>query len=61
MTKAQGIIGFPGIISGVNLSRRARWLSTEELQLVEHYRELSESDRIAMRCLVDAMRSVSRF
>jgi hypothetical protein len=31
------------------------------LKLVERYRELSESDRIAMRYLVDAMRSVSRF
>jgi hypothetical protein len=31
------------------------------MKLVERYRELSESDRIAMRYLVDAMRSVSRF
>ncbi|MNY43834.1 hypothetical protein D3C86_1788170 [compost metagenome] len=61
MTKVQGIIGFLGIISGVSFSRRARRLSTEEQQFVEHYRELSESDRIAMRCLMDAMRSVSRF
>jgi len=31
------------------------------MKLLERYRELSESDQIAMRYLVDAMRSVSRF
>jgi hypothetical protein len=41
--------------------RKRRRLSSDELKLVERYRELSESDRIAMRYLVDAMRSVSRF
>jgi hypothetical protein len=43
------------------MGRRRRRLNSEELKLVERYRELSESDRIAMRYLVDAMRSVSRF
>lgn len=61
MAKAQGITGFLGIFSGVNISRRSRRLSSEEQRLVEQYRALSESDRIAMRYLVDAMRSVSRF
>ncbi|WP_347904354.1 hypothetical protein [Pseudomonas purpurea] len=61
MAKAQGITGFLGFFSGVSMSRRTRRLSSEELKLVEQYRALSESDRIAMRYLVDAMRSVSRF
>ncbi|CAI8919951.1 MULTISPECIES: hypothetical protein [unclassified Pseudomonas] len=61
MAKAQGIIGWLGLFAGMNFSRRSRRLSSEEIKLLERYRELSESDRIAMRYLVDAMRSVSRF
>ncbi|EXF94828.1 hypothetical protein HK44_028280 [Pseudomonas fluorescens HK44] len=61
MEKAQGIIGFLGVFSGLSLSRRSRRLSSEEVKLVEQYRQLSESDRIAMRYLVDAMHRVSRF
>ncbi|SEM33390.1 hypothetical protein SAMN04487857_101195 [Pseudomonas sp. ok272] len=61
MAKAQRIIGFLGRFSGMGESRRSRKLSSEEIRLVEQYRELSESDRIAMRYLVDAMRSISRF
>ncbi|MCU1750819.1 hypothetical protein [Pseudomonas sp. 6D_7.1_Bac1] len=61
MAKAQGIIGFLGIFSGMSIPRRSRRLSSEEVKLVEQYRQLSENDRIAMRYLVDAMHSVSRF
>jgi hypothetical protein len=61
MSKAQGIVGFLGLFSGLNISRRVSRLSSEEVKLVEQYRALSEDDRIAMRFLVDAMRSVSRF
>lgn len=61
MTKIQGITEMLGIFPGLTNPRRPRRLSLEELRLVERYRELSESDRIAMRYLVDAMRSVSRF
>ena len=61
MAKAQGIIEWLGMFLGVNGVCGARRLSNEERRLVEHYRELSESDRIAMRYLVDAMRSISRF
>jgi len=61
MEKAQGIIGFWGIFSGLSVSRRSRRLSSEEVKLVEQYRELSENDRIAMRYLVDAMHRVSQF
>ncbi|WP_434558494.1 hypothetical protein J3P95_20245 [Pseudomonas sp. Z5-35] len=61
MTKIQGITEMLGIFPGLINGRRTRRLSLEELRLVERYRELSENDRIAMRYLVDAMRSVSRF
>lgn len=61
MTKIQGITEMLGIFPGLANGRRTRRLSLEELRLVERYRELSENDRIAMRYLVDAMRSVSRF
>ncbi|CAI8910057.1 DUF294_C domain-containing protein [Pseudomonas sp. IT-P74] len=61
MSKVQGITEMLGIFPCLALVRRRRRLNSEEMKLVERYRELSESDRIAMRYLVDAMRSVSRF
>jgi hypothetical protein len=61
MSKVQGITEILGIFACLSTSRRRRRLNSEEMKLVERYRELSESDRIAMRYLVDAMRSVSRF
>lgn len=61
MAKIQGITEMLGIFPCLGGGRRRRRLNPEELKLVERYRELSESDRIAMRYLVDAMRSVSRF
>ncbi|MCR8932926.1 MULTISPECIES: hypothetical protein [Pseudomonas] len=61
MAKIHGITEMLGIFPCLGIGRRRRRLSSEELKLVERYRELSENDRIAMRYLVDAMRSVSRF
>ncbi|VVP36972.1 hypothetical protein [Pseudomonas fluorescens] len=61
MTKAQGISEMLGLFPCLANGRRRRRLSPDEMKLLERYRELSESDRIAMRYLVDAMRSVSRF
>jgi hypothetical protein len=61
MSKVQGITEMLGLFPCLTTGRRRRRLSSEEMKLVERYRELSESDRIAMRYLVDAMRSVSRF
>jgi hypothetical protein len=61
MAKAQSITEILGIFPCLRAGRRRRRLSSEEVRLVEQYRDLSESDRIAMRYLVDAMRSVSRF
>ena len=61
MTKVQGITEMLGIFTCLATGRRRHRLSSDEMKLLERYRELSENDRIAMRYLVDAMRSVSRF
>jgi len=61
MAKIQGITDMLGIFPCLGSDRKRRRLSSDEVKLVERYRELSENDRVAMRYLVDAMRSVSRF
>lgn len=61
MARVQGITEILGMFPCLASGRRRRRLNSEELKLVERYRELSENDRVAMRYLVDAMRSVSRF
>ena len=61
MTKVQGITQWLGILPCLTTVRRRRRVSSDEMKLLERYRELSESDQIAMRYLVEAMRSVSRF
>ena len=61
MEKIQGSTDMLGIFPCLGSGRKRRRLSSDEVKLVERYRELSENDRIAMRYLVDAMRSVSRF
>ncbi|MCW2102274.1 hypothetical protein ACTXN4_20600 [Pseudomonas helleri] len=38
-----------------------RRLSRDEASLIEHYRMLSESDRIAMRYLCTSLKEISRF
>lgn len=49
MSKVQGITEMLGLFPWLTTGRRRRRLSSEELKLVERYRELSENDRIAMR------------
>ncbi|SDK83353.1 hypothetical protein SAMN04490190_1845 [Pseudomonas libanensis] len=41
--------------------RRLRILTDEEARLIEHFRTLSEADRVAMRYLTSAFKEVSRF
>ena len=40
---------------------RPRKLSSDEAELLAQYRALTESDQVAMRYLIGAMKSVSRF
>ncbi|RAI71511.1 hypothetical protein DOZ80_06660 [Pseudomonas fluorescens] len=61
MSKVQSIAELLGVFPCLAIGRRRRRLNREEMKLVVRYRELAEGDRIAMRYLVDAMRSVSRF
>jgi hypothetical protein len=61
MTKVQGITQLLGILPCLTTVRRRRRVSSDEMKFLERYRELSENDQIAMRYLVEAMRSVSRF
>ncbi|SDU93881.1 hypothetical protein [Pseudomonas mucidolens] len=41
--------------------RRLRALTDEEVRLIEHFRTLSETDRVAMRYLACAFKEMSRF
>lgn len=41
--------------------RQLRVLTDEEARLIEHFRTLSETDRVAMRYLTSAFKEVSRF
>jgi len=43
------------------VSLRARRLSSDEAELLAQYRALTENDQVAMRYLIGAMKSVSRF
>ncbi|MFO2463793.1 hypothetical protein OOJ96_08195 [Pseudomonas sp. 15FMM2] len=61
MAKSIGIAGVLAFFFNRNWSLERRGLSSDEVKLLEHYRALSEHDRVAMRYLVDAMRNVSRF
>ena len=61
MAKSYGVAGVVASILTRRLSLRGRRLSLEEAELVEQYRALTESDQVAMRYLIGAMKSVSRF
>lgn len=57
-------MGIARVLCGLCSLKRtlaAHRLSHEELRLIKHYRSLSESDRIAMRCLCSALKEISRF
>lgn len=41
--------------------RRLRALTDEEARLIEHFRTLAETDRVAMRYLTCALKELSRF
>ena len=61
MAKSYGVAGAVASFISRRLSLRGRRLSLEEAELVEQYRALTESDQVAMRYLIEAMKSVSRF
>ena len=57
-------IGITRVLCGLLSLKRildSRRLSHEEAHLIEHYRSLSETDRVAMRYLCTALKEISRF
>lgn len=60
MAKSYGVAG--AVTSFLTRSvLRARKLSSDEAELLAQYRALTENDQVAMRYLIGAMKSVSRF
>lgn len=61
MAKSNGVAG---VLTSFWVRRggvRGHRLSSAEAQLLEQYRALTENDQVAMRYLMGAMRSISRF
>ncbi|MCK6186572.1 hypothetical protein [Pseudomonas sp. EYE_354] len=61
MAKSYGVAGVVASFLARRLSLRGRGLSADEAELLTQYRALNESDQVAMRYLMGAMKSVSRF
>jgi hypothetical protein len=61
MTKSYGVAGAVACFLSRRMSLRGRRLSSDEAELLAQYRALTESDQVAMRYLIGAMKSVSRF
>ncbi|MBT2373769.1 hypothetical protein [Pseudomonas fluorescens] len=61
MAKTYGVVGVLTLFLTRKLSLHGRWLSSDEAQLLEQYRALTENDQVAMRYLIGAMKSISRF
>ncbi|EFQ64607.1 MULTISPECIES: hypothetical protein [Pseudomonas] len=61
MAKSYGVAGVVVSFLGRRLPLRGRRLSSDEAELLAQYRTLTENDQVAMRYLIGAMKSVSRF
>ncbi|CRM57997.1 hypothetical protein [Pseudomonas sp. 37 R 15] len=61
MAKSYGVAGVMASFLTRSLFLRGRRLSSDEIELLAHYRALTESDQVAMRYLIGAMKTVSRF
>ena len=61
MANSYGVAGVVASFLARRLSLRGRGLSADEAELLAQYRALTESDQVAMRYLIGAMKSVSRF
>ncbi|WLH86085.1 hypothetical protein [Pseudomonas sp. FP2338] len=61
MTKSYGVAGAVASFLSRQMSLRGRRLSSDEVELLAQYRALTENDQVAMRYLIGAMKSVSRF
>jgi len=61
MAKSYGVAGVVVSFLTRRVYSRAQRLSSDEAELLSQYRALTESDQVAMRYLIGAMKSVSRF
>ncbi|KAA6167567.1 MULTISPECIES: hypothetical protein [Pseudomonas] len=61
MAKSYGVAGVVASFLTRRVYLRTRRLSSDEAELLAQYRALTESDQVAMRYLIGAMKSVSRF
>ncbi|ANF84700.1 hypothetical protein ACLBW8_26430 [Pseudomonas sp. M5A4_2d] len=61
MTKSYGVASAVASFLSRRIALRGRRLSSDERELLAQYRALTESDQMAMRYLIGAMKSVSRF
>lgn len=61
MAKSYGVTGAVVSFLTRRMSLRGSRLSSDEAELLAQYRALTESDQMAMRYLIGAMKSVSRF
>jgi len=61
MAKSYGVAGVLTSFFARRACLRGRRLSLDEAQLLEQYRNLTESDQVAMRYLMGAMKSISKF
>lgn len=61
MAKSYGVAGVVVSFLTRRVSLRSRGLSLEEAELLAQYRALTANDQVAMRYLMGAMKSVSRF
>ena len=61
MAKSDGVAGAVGCFLTRRMFLRGRRLSSDEAELLAQYRALTENDQVAMRYLIGAMKSVSRF
>lgn len=61
MAKSYGVTGAVVSFLARTVFLRSRRLSFDEAELLAQYRGLNESDQVATRYMIGAMRSVSRF
>ncbi|KTC17562.1 hypothetical protein AO391_01010 [Pseudomonas marginalis ICMP 9505] len=61
MAKSYGVAGELVVFLTRRVFVRARRLSSDEAEMLAQYRALNVSDQVAMRYLIGAMKSVSRF
>jgi len=61
MGSSYGVACVVALFLARRVSLRGRRLSSDEAELLAQYRALTENDQVAMRYLIGAMKSVSRF